>query len=309
MYHQSTIQAARGKWRGILMSVGIPEARLRNKHGPCPICTSENNFRFDDKDGSGSYICTCGAGKGMDLAMAYTGKDFRDMAAIIDDLVGNLKVEAANPEMTDAYRLDILRDTYRATVPVTDGDLVHRYMQSRDIDELIYPPALRFAEALRDGEGGIRPAMVAMVGIHGQEKFVSMHRTFLKPDGSGKAEMEDPRKMMPGELPDGACVMLSEYTGGPLGVAEGIETAMSASALFEMPVWAAINSSLLAKWTPPEGCTEVAVFSDNDAKYGGQAAAFKAAHRMAVKGISVTVHTPKNAGEDWNNIHMKRGAK
>lgn len=309
MFHQRTTEAAKGKWRGILLSIGLPEKCLRDKHGPCPLCTSDKNFRWDNKDGSGSYICTCSAGKGMDLAMAYTGKDFREMAPIIDDLVGNIKVDAPKPQMTDDQRRDILRDTYKATVAVQPDDLVHRYLASRHVDELIYPPALRFAEALRDGEGGIRPAMVAMVGVHGQDKFVSMHRTFLKPDGSGKAEMESERKMMPGELPDGACVMLSEYTGGPLGIAEGIETAMSASALFDMPVWAAINSSILAKWTPPEGCEEVAIFADNDAKFGGQSAAYRAAHRMAVKGINVRVHVPENVGEDWNDIHMKRGTQ
>ena len=305
MFHQRTTDASKGKWRGILMSFGLPETCLKNKHGPCPICTSTDNFRWDNKEGSGSYICTCGAGKGMDLAMAYTGKDFRECASLIDGMVGNLKVESPKPEMSDAKRRDILRDTYKATQPVEAGDLVHWYLESRCVEDLIYPPALRFAPKLRDGQGGIRPCMVAMVGVPGQEKPVSMHRTFLAPDGSGKAEMEAPRKMMPGDLPDGACVMLSEYTGGPLGIAEGIETAMSASAIFKMPVWATISTAIMSKWMPPEGCTEVSIFADNDAKYGGQMAAYTAAHRMAVKGISVTVHVPPKAGEDWNDIHIR----
>jgi phage/plasmid primase-like uncharacterized protein len=33
-----TLDAARGKWRGILLSLGIDEKYLRNKHGPCPLC-------------------------------------------------------------------------------------------------------------------------------------------------------------------------------------------------------------------------------------------------------------------------------
>jgi len=149
--------------------------------------------------------------------------------------------------------------------------------------------------------------MVAMVGVPGLAKFVSMHRTFLKPDGSGKAEMAAPRKLMAGELPDGACVMLSEYVpGGPLGIAEGIETAMSASALYDMPVWAAINTTLMSKWQPPEGCAEVAIFADNDQKLGGQAAAYGLGHRLSVKGIDVTVHVPGRIGADFNDIHMER---
>ena len=40
---------------------------------------------------------------------------------------------------------------------------------------------------------------------------------------------------------------------------------------------AALNAPMLRKWTPPEGCDEVAVFGDNDAGFAGQAAAYDAA--------------------------------
>lgn len=306
MHHDKTAHAARGKWRGILQTLGVPETALKNRHGPCPLCNSKDNFRFDDADGRGTWICTCGAGDGMRLAMEYTGKPFAEVAKIIDGMVGNLKPEAPKPQMTDQSRREVLRDTYKATVPVVAGDLVHRYLETRHIEELIYPDALRFAEKLRDGEGGVRPAMVAM--IHGPDgKPVSMHRTFLKPDGSGKAEMASPRKLMPGDLPDGSCVRLCDYVpGGPLGVAEGIETAMSASAIYQMPVWACISSSIMKKWTPPEGCDEVVIFGDNDPKFGGQAAAWHLAHRLAVKGINATVKIPEATGEDWADIYTRQ---
>lgn len=307
MFHDKTAHAAKGKWKGILLSFGLPESCLKDRHGPCPLCGGKDRFRWDNREGKGTYICgQCGAGDGMKLAIEYSGKTFREVAGMIDGMVGNLTPETPRPDLSPEARRDILRDTYRATQPIEQGDVAHRYLASRCVDELIYPDALRFAPALRDGDGGVRPCMVAMVGVHGRARFVSMHRTFLKPDGSGKAEMASPRKMMPGDLPDGSCVMLSEYTGGPLGIAEGIETAMSASALYEMPVWAAINSSLLAKWTPPEGCDEVAVFADNDPKFGGAAAAYALAHRLAVKGIAVTVHMPDELGTDFNDVHMAR---
>jgi putative DNA primase/helicase len=307
-HHEKTVHAAKGKWRGILLSLGIPESALKDRHGPCPLCGGSDRFRWDNAGGRGTYICgQCGAGDGMKLAVEYTEKPFFEVASIIDGMLGNIKAEAPRPDMSPEKRRDILRDTYRATQAIQPDDLAHRYLESRAIDELIYPAALRFAPSLRDGDGGVRPAMVAMIGVHGRGKPVSMHRTFLSPDGRGKAEMASPRKMMPGELPDGACVMLCEYVaGGPLGIAEGIETAMSASALFDMPVWAAINSTLMAKWTPPDGCTEVAVFGDNDAKYGGQMAAYTLAHKLAVKGIETSVHIPKITGQDFSDIHMAR---
>lgn len=312
MFHDKTEHAAKGKWRGILLELGLPETCLHDRHGPCPMCGGKDRFRWDNNEGRGTFICSqCGAGSGMKLAIEYTGKPFKEVARRIDELVGNVKPDTIQPRqpMSDEKRREILKRTYLETQEVQPGDLVHRYLESRGVDEMIYAPALRFAPKLRDGDGGVRPAMVAMIGVPGEARFRSMHRTFLKPDGSGKAEMASPRKIMPGELPEGACVMLSEYVpGGPLGIAEGIETAMSASALFGMPVWAAINSAIMKKWAPPEGCTEVAIFGDNDPKYGGQAAAWALAHRLAVKGIRVTVHIPDQAGVDFNDILMRNAA-
>jgi putative DNA primase/helicase len=307
-FHEKTTHAATGKWRGVLMQLGVPGEALRDKHGPCPLCGGEDRFRFDNRDGRGTYICgQCGAGDGMQLAERFTGLPFAEVAARIDVILGNVKPDApARAPMSEDDRIQALRRAWVESRPVAPGDLVDTYLQSRGLGEVSYPKALRFAPSLRDGEGGIRPAMLALVGVHG-EKPVSLHRTFLRPDGKGKAEMESPRKLMPGDLPDGACVQLSDWQGhGPIGIAEGIETAMGASALFDVPVWAAISAPLMAKWCPPAGCDEVAIFADHDTKFGGQAAAFRLAHRLAVKGLPVTVHIPPRAGQDWLDVWCQR---
>jgi putative DNA primase/helicase len=308
MFHEKTTHAAKGKWRGILMHLGIPADALRNVHGPCPLCGGTDRFRFDNRDGLGTYICgQCGAGDGMKLACEFTGKPFPDVAAQIDRVLGNVKTDAApRPPMTEEQRRQALRAVWAETQPVKPGDLAHTYLAARHIDEVIYPKALRFAPAIRDGEGGIRPALVALVGLWG-EKPCTIHRTFLRPDGKAKAEMPAPRKLMPGDLPDGACVQLSDWTqSGTLGIAEGIETALSASAMFGLPVWAAINSAMLAKWCPPAGCEGVSIFADNDPKFGGQAAAYRLAHRLAVKGLPVTIHVPPAVGTDWADVWAER---
>lgn len=309
MYHRRTTEAAKGQWRGILMALGVPEQALRNKHGPCPLCGGTDRFRWDNKEGSGSYICNaCGAGDGMKLAQEFTGKPFSEVARDIDTLLGNEKFEPDKPQavISDQDRRNALKAVWIETAPMQEGDLAHRYLQSRGLGQSVYPETLRFGAKVRDGEGGIRPAMVALVGRHGEPKFDTMHRTFLKPDGSGKAEMAAPRKLMAGSVPEGACVMLSEWHCGPLGIAEGIETAIAASELFEMPVWAAINSTLMAKWSPPEGCEEVAIFADNDLKFGGQAAAYQLAYRLSVKGVDVSVHVPETGGHDWADVYQMK---
>lgn len=312
MFHEKTASAAKGKWRGILLELGLPADCLTGKHSKCPLCTSKDNFRWDNQDGRGTYICTCGAGDGMKLAMDFTGESFSQVAPRIDAMLGNIKADAPIPkrEMSEDDRKRILRETAAATFPVQSGDLVDRYLVTRKLDQPVYPGALRFGKALRDGEGGVRPCMVALVGVHGEkddkrrQRYCSLHRTFLRPDGLGKAEMASPRKMMPGPVPDGACVMLSDWPGhGPIGIAEGIETAMSASALFGIPVWAALNATMLEKWLPPAGADEVAIFADNDANFRGQRAAYILASKLAARpefeALTINVHTPKHVGTDF----------
>lgn len=301
-FHDKTANAARGKWRGILLEIGIPEGFLRDKHGPCPFCGGVDRFRFDDKEGRGSFICgQCGAGNGIDMVMRFTGLPFPEAASRVDEIIRNVKPDSIRQprEMTDEERRSRLNAVWRDARKPEPGDLLHTYIASRGLDAHDLSTSLRFAPALRDGEGGVRPAMVAMVtGPDG--KPATLHRTFLRPDGKAKAEMASPRKLMPGPVPEGAAIRLGA-PGEAIGIAEGIETAMAAAEMFELPVWAAINSAMLEKWSPPDGVSEVCIFGDNDPKFGGHAAAYALAHRLS-RTLDVTVKIPPAAGQDWNDI-------
>jgi putative DNA primase/helicase len=42
------------------------------------MCGGKDRFRFDDKEGHGTWICThCGAGDGFSLLMKVMGIDFK----------------------------------------------------------------------------------------------------------------------------------------------------------------------------------------------------------------------------------------
>lgn len=307
MFQRPTRDMATGKWRGILLELGIAESFLHDRHGPCPLCGGTDRFRWDNQEGRGTYICNqCGAGDGMKLAMEFTGMSFKDVARLIDQMLGNIRSDGvhARPERSSEDHRRVRREIWSASHPIIKGDLADLYLASRDLDEPTYHDTLRFAPALRDGEGSVRPALIAAVGVCGAPRIVSIHRTFLKPDGSGKAEMAHPRKLTPGELPPGACVALSDYTGGVLGIAEGLETALAASILYQIPVWSALNASLLKKWWPPEGCSEVVVFADNDMNFTGQAAAHNLANRLSIKGIGVEVKIPETPGTDYADVYQ-----
>lgn len=303
MHHEKTTLAARGKWRGILMELGVPESFLMDKHGPCPVCSDggRDRFRFDDKAGHGTFFCNKhGAGDGMMLAMQFTGMAFADCAARIDEIIRNVKPDSIRQksEMTEEDRRRLLRALWTEAKPLEDGDLVTRYLGARGL--VAETPELRFAPAVKDGEGGVRPAMIARVLTPEGDRVATLHRTFLRPDGMAKAEMASPRKLAPGLVPDGAAVRLGPVKA-EMGVAEGIETALAASLMFEQPVWAAISSGMLAKWTPPAGCSDVTIYADNDPGFGGQAAAYALAHRLK-RDFDVAVKLPPVAGTDWNDL-------
>lgn len=72
-------ERARGNWRSILGSLGLILPATAMKHGPCPSCGGKDRFRFDDKDGLGSWYCNqCEprAGDGFALIMNVFSCDF-----------------------------------------------------------------------------------------------------------------------------------------------------------------------------------------------------------------------------------------
>jgi putative DNA primase/helicase len=101
---------AAGRWRGILLGLGMDERTLSGKHGPCPLCGGRDRFRFDDKGGKGTYFCSgCGAGDGVRLAMGLTGQGFKETAQQIERLAGVVQPLAGKAERTDGDKLAGLR--------------------------------------------------------------------------------------------------------------------------------------------------------------------------------------------------------
>ncbi len=294
-------EAVRGKWKGVLGTFGLPDNFLRDKHGPCPLCGGVDRYRWDNKEGKGTYICgQCGAGSGWDLLMAFKGWDFATAAREVRSILGIVEYQAPKPELTEDQRKALLRDLWASSHPVASGDVVDRYLTARGVGEKVYPKALRTCERCRFEKGVYHPAMLAVVSdLDG--KPIHLHRTYL---GEGrKLDVPEPRKLTPGKVPPGSAIRLSDLSP-VLGIAEGIENAMAASARFEVPVWSAINSTLLAQWEPPPGTEEVLIFGDADSKFGGQKAAFTLAHRLAIRpdGPKVAVHLPDTLGKDWADL-------
>lgn len=303
-----TMEAAKNKWPSLLEHFGISKSFLTGKHGPCPLCQGRDRFRFDDKEGRGTYFCSgCGAGTGMDLLQKFKGWDFKTAAREVDGVVGNCQERAPRPKLEDEKRRELLGELWRSGRPLSLDDPVSNYLAGRKLP-MPETGVLRFvpsAMAPRHCGGGWHPTMIALVHA-ASGKPATIHRTFL--GTNGKADIEAPRSTMPGEIPPGSAIRLTA-PAEVMGIAEGIETALAAQQLFGVPTWAAINATMLSKWESPPNTRKVLIFGDNDSKFGGAAAAYTLAHRLACKpGIEVEVHIPPNVGEDWADIWLARSA-
>lgn len=299
-------QVAQGRWRGILTALGLDERTLSGKHCACPLCGGKDRFRFDDKDGRGTYFCSgCRPGDGVQLAMGIAGMSFVETARRIEQLAGVVPLAARNPERSDDDKIAALRRVFRESRPIQRDDEAHRYLAGRGLRLYDLPESIRVHPGLqyRDDEtSGTFPAMVALVtGPDGKAR--SLHRTYLK--DAGKAPVAVPKKLMPGLPLAGAAIRLTPVSE-VLGIAEGIETALAAAELFEVPTWSCISTAGIESFEPPEGVREIVVFADHDANFAGQKAGYAAAHRLSLKGYEVEVCIPPTVGDWFDELNRRK---
>lgn len=291
-----TAETAIDRWPGILAGLGIDQKHLTGKHSACPSCAGSDRFRFDNKGGRGTWICSqCGAGDGFGLLRQVFGWSFREAAAAVDGIVGTVKAGQAIVERTEESKVASLRAVWAASLAVSPGDPVALYL-GRRAGVSDFPPDLRFHPCLRHSDGGSYPTMLAMMRYPNGEG-ASIHRTYLTVDGQ-KAQVEGVKKFMQGKPLQTASVRLGGL-GPRIGIAEGIETALAASKRFGVPVWSATNAVLLECWAPPAGVKEVLIAGDNDASHTGQAAAHALARRLVREGYAVEVQIPGAVDTDW----------
>lgn len=292
----------RGQWRVILPAYGYHPPANPRAHGPCPMCGGKDRFRFDDREGTGSWLCNqCGHGDGFDLIGRLANLSFREARVKVAAMLNvTLNDGPIGPSQEDRDR-KAMQSVWEACRRPSDNSPVGRYLKHR-VGCLWSSNSLREHPALWNPATQTRmPAMVCMVATP-KGQAANLHCTFLTNDGR-KANCEPVKRTMRGPLPEGSAIRLGKAQE-TMGVAEGIETAMAASIMHGgMPVWAAINGTMLAKWTPPEGAETILVFGDNDENYTGQARAYQLANRLTAQFKKrCRVIIPETTGEDWADV-------
>jgi putative DNA primase/helicase len=296
-------ELALGRWPSILKIIGLSEKQLSGKPSPCPICGGKDRFRFDNLEDRGTWYCNhCQAGDGLSLVMQMKGMAFKEAAKEVEQLCGIAQQDFTNrPINDDQDHIARLTRAWKGAKAISEFDEVERYLAGRGLKLSVYPSCLRFHPEMSYFDGdeylGKYSTMLARV-VDAKGDGLTLHRTFIK-DGR-KAPVPCPKKLMPGKPISGGSIRLFHATD-TVGIAEGIETALAAAQLFNVPVWSCISAHGIETFEPPKGIGRVLVFADNDASYTGQKAAFSAAFRLQAKSIAVEVFVPEQVG-DWLDV-------
>jgi hypothetical protein len=195
---------------------------------------------------------------------------------------------------------------FAASVPVA-GTLADSYLRSRGITQMAASEALRFHPKCWHREEGQtkpvpRPAMIAAV-TDGAGVLQGAHRTWLAPDGHGKASVETPRRAMGHLL--GNAVRLTPHDD-ILVVGEGIETMLSLVEVAPgLPVWAALSSGHLGAVLLPEGLQRLYIAIDRDP------AGARAAERLSVRAteVGIVCHVIEPRLGDFNDDLRANGVQ
>ena len=147
----------------------------------------------------------------------------------------------------------------------------------------------------------------------------SLHRTYLSSDGT-KANVACPKKLMPPTRPctpsdHSRFVRLgSPSSDGIIGVAEGLETALSVTYALRISVWCCLSAAFLERFIPPAEVKAVIIFADKDVSGTGQISAQRLKAQLIKSGIPAFILYPQEAivpgskGVDFNDTLKERGS-
>jgi hypothetical protein len=203
---------------------------------------------------------------------------------------------------------------WRDCLPVSDGSPAAAYLRTRGCAMPHANGDLRWCPAARHPCGHVGPALVALVTDAISLDPLNLHRTWIKPDGSGKAEIAGsdafrPRLLLKNHRKLGGVVRLwpDEEIVYSLCVAEGIETALSAALGFGL-AWATIDADNVKKLPVLPGIEALTIVADHDhpnpksGRRAGLAAAKECARRWAEAGCEVRVWRAPEPGADFNDF-------
>jgi putative DNA primase/helicase len=274
--------------------------------GKCPSCGYKTGFSIADRKGGLPLVyCHAGGCSQQDLIKALRkaglrpdGRD-REMPHVKRRLRAKARTAAEPPPSPDDPSLDPHSEAALAiwhrgqSIASTPAET---YLRFRGYTGPI-PPSLRFTRGKHPSDGRYHPMMVGAVVLEGSmDRGVAVHRTFLRPDGLGKADL-DPDKMTLGRCKGGAVPLAPPSP--ILAVSEGIESGLSYMAGSGIGTWAALSANGIRNLILPEIVRQVVLAVDPDPV--GLMAARSAARRWLSESRHVSFARPP-LGLDFNDL-------
>ena len=292
-----TVKLACGHWSHILPALGVKV--IKNRHQACPVCGGTDRFRFDDKEGRGTWFCNqCGAGDGLKLIEKVFGVSASEAAGKVNAVTGNLSPVA--PEVIAAAEAGTEADRNAAAA------LAVKLMEkSRPATGNAYLtrkgfPALECLTLTATHKtGGVTYRAGDVVVPLYDDTVALVNLQLINADGL--------KRTLKGGQVKGACHVIEgkKQAGKRLWIAEGYATALTVHHLTGETVMVALSSvnllSLASLARQKHPACQIVLAADRDLSGDGQTKAAAAAE--ACEGI---VALPSVFG-DWNDAFMRRG--
>ncbi len=291
-----TVNMACGHWPRILPALGVPV--IRNRHQACPVCGGSDRFRFDDKEGRGTWFCNqCGAGDGLKLVEKVFGVSASEAAGKVNAVTGTL------PPVTAATATaDTGTDAARKAAAARAAELVasarpatgNAYLTRKGLADR---ECLTLATPHKTG-GVTYCAGDVVVPLH-DDTGALVNVQLINADGE--------KRTLKGGKVKGAAHTFSgkKETGKRLWIAEGYATALTVHHLTGETVMVALSSvnllSLASLARRQHPACQIILAADRDLSGDGQTKAAAAAD--ACNGV---VALPPVFG-DWNDALSQKG--
>ncbi|EBC5333266.1 DNA primase [Salmonella enterica] len=292
-----TVKQACGHWPRILPALGVKV--IKNRHQACPLCGGSDRFRFDDKEGRGTWYCNqCGAGDDLKLVEKVFGVKPSEAAQKVNAVTGNLPPVA--PEVIAAAEAET--DTDRKAAAALAVKLMEKTR-----------PATGNAYLTRKGFPTLKCLMLTAIHKTGGVTFRAGDVVVPLHDGTGALvnlqliNSDGLKRTLKGGAVKGACHIIEgqKQAGKRLWIAEGYATALTVHHLTGETVMVALSSvnllSLASLARQKHPACQIVLAADRDLNGDGQTKAAAAAE--ACEGI---VALPRVFG-DWNDAFIEKG--
>ena len=306
-------------WPEILAGLGIDPRFLVRRHAPCPACGGKDRFRFDDREGRGTFYCNlCSAGDGIRLIQNVFGWTFPDALKAVSDFwegspIPGTGIRASSAAKERPSRERLINRLLSEAASIQKMDPVDTYLRiTRRVDMPDdWPEALRFHPRMlhRSDHGDFRhPALVGTIfALDGT--FQGLHITYLTSQGR-KADVVPQKRILkapPNGTINGSAIRLGlPDREGRLGVSEGLETGLSAMLLTGIPVWCGLSANGMKQILLPKDARDVWIFADRDPNGTGQEAARTFSVRLVAEGRRIFVVLPKGGCKDVNDALFQK---